>query len=243
MEQTNYRINPKISKMDLGVLLTKWLTADSLPFSTVETMGFQEFLLKTGVVSNIKEIPSESYLRKQILPDCHDYAKEQLLKEISKVEFASVQTDIWSDNFSRASYMTVILNYIDEEWVKQKANLKTAVMKESHTGKYIAEIMMQILDDYGLKCDNLVGVSDRGANVLKAFSTLKMRHNSCLGHAIHNLITVDGFKPLRNLKNILNKLGKVSKALQYKKQFLIAKVKNEKQLATIEEILDNGIVQ
>ncbi|CAG5047078.1 unnamed protein product [Parnassius apollo] len=69
---------------------------------------------------------------------------------------------------------------------------------------------------FGLDAKNIYAVTDAGSNVKRAVSLGNMEHHLCLGHALHNLVTVDGIDSVPEVKELVNKCKKIVKTVRYR---------------------------
>ncbi|KAG2175335.1 hypothetical protein INT44_007823 [Umbelopsis vinacea] len=58
-------------------------------------------------------------------------------------------------------YLSITAHWIDNEWKKREVEIRFELMTGLHTGEYLAEVFVKLLDDYGLlksiftiTCDN-----------------------------------------------------------------------------------------
>jgi len=87
----------------------------------------------------------------------------------------------------------------------------------SKTGEKISEEIWSILDKFGIHGKRIIPVTDAGANVKRAvdLSGFPEKH-LCLGHGLHNLVTVDGVKSNPLVEGLVQKCKKVVRAVRYR---------------------------
>ncbi len=73
--------------------VTFYITKDNLPIYSVEKQGFKHFVKS---FDERYKIPSRSYFSRTALPDLYSSTRQKVREEISKVQFFSATTDLWS---------------------------------------------------------------------------------------------------------------------------------------------------
>ncbi|CAG4937232.1 unnamed protein product [Parnassius apollo] len=68
---------------------------------------------------------------------------------------------------------------------------------------------------FGLDAKNIYAVTDAGSNVKRAVSLGNMEHHLYFGHALHNLVTVDGIDSVPEVKELVN-VKKIVKTVRYR---------------------------
>ncbi|XP_065831021.1 zinc finger BED domain-containing protein 4-like [Oscarella lobularis] len=110
-------------KRKIDDALIKMIALDLQPASVVEDTGFRHLV---HTLDPRYQLPSRRSLMRSQLPDLYDKIKANLKERISKVQFCSITTDLWTSRTTE-SYITVTCHFV-EEWVlrcKGSEKLKT----------------------------------------------------------------------------------------------------------------------
>ncbi|CAF1526944.1 unnamed protein product [Rotaria magnacalcarata] len=186
-------------KEQLGHQLTLMCCKDLLPFSIVDNEGFQDFLIANKVVSTKTEIPSRSILSpvnlNKIYNVCVEKTKEQMKLSTN---YPTITCDAWCDKYS----------------------LKTQPFDEAHTGEAIKDLISGVLTEFGINVNNVIVVSDKGANMRKAWRLLNIIHIFCVAHGIHNLLMKDCFPRMHYVSELFDKVQVIINKLRYRQHEL-----------------------
>ena len=88
--------------------------------------------------------------------------------------------------------MNITTHYIDTHWELKSYCLQTHYLPKDHTGENIAEVLAELLQQWELKDNKLVGITtDSGANIKLACALLNWTRLSCFGHNL-NLVVEKG---------------------------------------------------
>ncbi|CAF3969775.1 unnamed protein product [Adineta steineri] len=146
------------------------------------------------VVSSKSDIPSRTILSpinlNKIYDVCYQKTKERLK---SSIKFPTITCDIWSDKYKHRSYICFTIHFLDADLQYHHYNLQTLPFTESHTGLAIKDLFSVVLHEFGLSSYNIIGVSDQGSNMRKAWRLLSATHTYCIGHGVHNWLMKDCF--------------------------------------------------
>ncbi|CAF3773476.1 unnamed protein product, partial [Rotaria sp. Silwood1] len=99
-------------------------------------------------------------------------------------------------------------------------SLRTQPFNEAHTGESIKDLVSNVLNEFGINPNNVIVVSDKGANMRKAWRLLNVIHIFCAGHGIHNLLMKDCFHNMHYVSEILDKVQPISNKLRYRQHEL-----------------------
>ena len=119
--------------------------------------------------------------------------KEKVVKHEIRDYFnkwgGGITTDMWTDSYTQASYITVTAHYITDDWSLRERVLATREFDAElrHTGVNIKGAVDAILAEFGVETSKAVFVTDRGANVLAAMKDRK--HISCSDHMTNTALT------------------------------------------------------
>lgn len=112
---------------------------------------------------------------------------------------AALTTDLWTDSFKRISYMVMTMHFIDANVLRdQILCLVPLSFTQKKTGDYLASVTRVQLEKIGLFefSHKLVFVTDRGKNLINAFSLLNIDRLSCFDHLLNNTVQKVCIMPL-----------------------------------------------
>ncbi|CAF3381668.1 unnamed protein product [Rotaria socialis] len=186
-------------KEQLGHQLTLMCCKDLLPFSIVDNEGFQDFLIANKVVSKKTEIPSRSILSPVNLNKIYNVCVEKTKEKMKlSTKYPTITCDAWCDKYS----------------------LKTQPFDEAHTGEAIKDLISGVLTEFGINVHNVIVVSDKGANMRKAWRLLNVIHIFCVAHGIHNLLMKDCFPNMHYVSELFDKVQLIINKLRYRQHEL-----------------------
>ena len=193
------------SKM-LDKLITEMIITDNQPFTVVSDVGFKRFM---GAAAPQYSLKSEKYYRTEMLPEVYNKVVEKV-KALIQPENAghalSFTTDCWSGSIE--SLMSLTCHFIDNEWNRKQVVLNTKAMHGSHTGEYIRETFLGMLDDWKISKGRVALVlRDSGANMVKGMRLAEIPDLSCTAHSLQ-LVVNDGLSSQRAVTNIIAILKK-----------------------------------
>lgn len=101
--------------------------------------------------------------------------------------------DCWTDKYKKICYFGITLHFITEENDKLILNDRIMLIRELNAekkdGDYLRAKLYEYINEFGLMDyleKNIVFVSDRGTNIVKAVSAFKAIN--CFAHLIHNVV-------------------------------------------------------
>ena len=98
-------------------------------------------------------------------------------------------SDMWTEQFTQSSYITVTAHYITNDWQQAERILATREFDPDlrHTGANIKQVLLDICGEYQVDVANIVFVTDRGANMPAAVKDCS--HIACCDHVINTVLT------------------------------------------------------
>ena len=200
-------------KRKIDDALIKMIALDLQPASVVEDTGFRHLV---HTLDPRYQLPSRRSLMRSQLPDVYEKIKANLKERISKVQFCSITTDLWTSRTTE-SYITVTCHFVKER-VLQSVILETWHVPEAHTGDNLAAELKRIAQLWEID-EKIVGVvTDSAANIVLAVAKNRWKHLSCFAHVL-NLVVQHAIKAdsvvsdiLKNVELSLHFFIKVSKA-------------------------------
>ncbi len=164
--------------------IVNMVALDMRPVHVVECEGFRDLLrcLEPGYT-----IPSRKHVTK-LLRRKHDIGKEQLQAKLGKDAVSiALTTDIWTSSTTEA-YITVSAHYTSPCWELCSCVLGTPAFPEQHTGRAIADKLIEIVRGYSLSEKVSVVVHDQAANMELCLEILEVDQGwkslKCTAHCL-----------------------------------------------------------
>ena len=131
--------------------------------------------------------------------------RQALIEEINNGTFnVALTSDIWSGR-AKEDYLSVVIHYIDSDWVIQKRIIGFRLVDTLHTSTFISERILNVLIDYDLTERVIAVTLDNAAANTRAIDFLRplvkgfheeLFHQRCACHII-NLIVKSGLKRIQ----------------------------------------------
>uniref|UniRef100_UPI00358FB429 uncharacterized protein n=2 Tax=Myxine glutinosa TaxID=7769 RepID=UPI00358FB429 len=221
----------------LDTLITEMIATDNQPFPVVSDVGFQRLL---SVAEPKYSLKSDKYYCTEMLHSVHTNIVERIKTLISPENAGphmSFTTDCWSG--VSESLMSLTCHFIDDDWQRKQVVLNVKAMYGSHTGDYISEQFIGMLNQWDISRERVVLVlRDTGANLVKGMRLSEMPGFSCSAHTLQ-LVVNDGITNQRAVGDIISVLMRCATHFNHSG---LAK----KHLRAIQEELGlplNGIIQ
>jgi hypothetical protein len=203
LRKTPYdKANPKVEQ--LNNMLTEFICREGLPFRLLDSPFFKAFIAE---LDPRYELPTRQWLSAELMPSMHNKVKANIESGLRAAKSRALTTDMWTSS-SNDAYMGVTCHYIDADF-----NLHNKTLAVKHTpGKHDADaIAMQfktVLDDFGMANDHVYAVTDSGANVKKAMTTLlpQVKWRPCFAHTLQ--LVVNASLNHRSMAGISHMLAK-----------------------------------
>ncbi|KAK1901868.1 Zinc finger BED domain containing protein 4 [Dissostichus eleginoides] len=192
--------------IQMDKLITEMIVTDNRPFTLVSDVGFKRLMAPAEPRYALK---NEKYYRTVKLYDVHHKVVEKI-KALIQPENAghslSFTTDCWSG--STESLMTLTCHFIDNAWTRKQVVLNTKAMHGSHTGEYIGETFLGMLDDWKISKDRVaLLLRDSGATMVKGMRLAELPDLSCTAHSLQ-LVVIDGLSSQRAVIDVTAMLKK-----------------------------------
>ncbi|XP_035282910.1 zinc finger BED domain-containing protein 4-like [Anguilla anguilla] len=190
----------------LDKVITEMIVSDNQPFTVVSDAGFKRLM---AVAEPRYTLKSEKYYRTEMMEGIHHKVVEKI-KALVQPENAghslSFTTDCWSG--TTESLMSLTCHFIDNGWTRKQVVLNTKAMCESHTGEYIRETFLDMLDDWNISKDHVgLVLRDSGANMVKGMRLAELPDLSCTAHSLQ-LVVNDGLSSQRAVIDVIAMLKK-----------------------------------
>lgn len=190
--------DPRSVRIDAAV--TEMIAVDNQPFSVVSDIGFKRLVTLMEPRYRIKD---EKFYRTKMLDETYSrvLTKVKSLVKQDKAPFMAFTTDCWSG--TTESLMSLTGHFISEDWSRMQVMLNVKPMTGSHTGSYIQETFLKMLEDWDIAPERVVLVlRDGGANMVKGMTLAELPHVSCTAHTLQ-LIINDGLSSQRAVLDII----------------------------------------
>lgn len=197
--------NPKSIKIDY--LIAEMLALSDLPFQYVEQLGFRR--LMDHIVPNYV-LKGRKYFTELVCSELYDKVSSKIKSMLQDFEKVSFTSDIWSDSSSGVSLLSLTCHGITKDFQRKNIVLKAEVLEERHTGDYISEIFLSMLEEWGLEKQNVhCMVRDGGSNMKRACSLSKIHNIDCTAHQLH-LVVKEAIKKVDIISVLLAKCRKIA---------------------------------
>lgn len=198
--------DPRSKKID--TILREMIATDNLPFMFVSGVGFQRLVSAMEPRYNLK---TEKYYRTSMLENIVAKVEKKIKALISEDAgpFLSFTTDCWSGDTE--ALMSLTCHFIDDNWERKQVLLNVKTMSGSHTGEYIGDMFITMLNYWDISHERVVLVlRDSGANMVKGLRLVEIPDLSCSAHTLQ-LVVNDGINSQRVVLDINAKLKNIAK--------------------------------
>jgi hypothetical protein len=129
-----------------------------------------------------------------------------------------MSTDLWTDNFRKIPYITIVAHFTSSEWKCERFALLTRAFLNEHTGENIKRDLQSAVDEFNIKINANIPtiVSDQGSNVLLASKLMRWYQINCAAHVFNLVIVADGFKKIPAVMRMMKKCQDRALFLQFK---------------------------
>lgn len=101
--------------------------------------------------------------------------------------------------------MSLTCHFIDDHWERKQVVLNIKAMSGSHTGDYISELFLNMMDQWDINIERVVLVlRDSGANMVKGMRLAEIPDLSCSAHTLQ-LVVNEGISSQRAVGDIISK--------------------------------------
>ncbi|XP_041448201.1 zinc finger BED domain-containing protein 4-like [Drosophila obscura] len=196
------------------------MARDLLPFHTISHNGIKDFLTKYKVVVTADDIPHYKTLSTTALDDVYECVLKAVIRIVSGQKHFALTFDLWTDNYRRRSYITFTFHYLSPNFGMKHFTLETKYLSKSHSASNILTELQDVTQIYNLQMESNFVVTDQGSNIKKAINLGCLNNHFCLGHGLHNLLNVDGYNSVSEIKNLIVKCKSIVRALRFKTHVL-----------------------
>jgi hypothetical protein len=195
--------------------LTRIITFDMRPPHMMKGLGF---------LSAMKEIepsyvvPHPTTFTRTYIPEAYQEMKSLVIKKLEDSIHLTMSTDLWTDNFRKIPYITIVAHFTSSEWKCERFALLTRAFLNEHTGENIKRDLQSAVDEFNIKINANIPtiVSDQGSNVLLASKLMRWYQINCAAHVFNLVIVADGFKKIPAVMRMMKKCQDRALFLQFK---------------------------
>jgi hypothetical protein len=167
--------------MRIHRLVGELIAVDDQPFNVVNNEAFRRLI---SALEPRYSLPSDSYLRKTLIPDMYTMIRSKVAELIRPAGFVSFTTDAWTTAQSLDSLMSLTAHWIDNTWERRSAILNASHVHGSHTAANIASIMTSMLVNWKLEDRVHVVLRDNAKNVTKGMAEAGVDSLGCFAHTL-----------------------------------------------------------
>jgi hypothetical protein len=179
---------PAAVKSQMAAKIVRMCATDIRPFSVVQGQGFKAVAQKLISIGaqygcvNVDEILPCSTTVSRHLQSVVTASKSELCEKLRSAMNVGITTDGWTHTMTSQQYITTTVHFIDSNWNMHSHILATRLAYEKHTADYIKRFVGGILEEFGIKKEGNLFVTDNASNMKAAF-----REEIWVGCTGHNL--------------------------------------------------------
>ena len=190
--------DPRAKKLTYRV--AEMVALDCQPLSIVEDTGFIRLMTE---IEPQYVVPSRKHITDVILPSIMSGVTEEVVKELSSVQWYSFTTDIWSTEVSNDSLLSFTVHWLSEVFEKKEAVLHAHPLPGSHTGEMLCREYNTMLSNWNIDNEQVhLIVRDNASNMVKAMSDGDFEDLGCFAHTLQ-LVINDGILSQRVVIDLL----------------------------------------
>ena len=190
--------DPRTKKTNQKVL--QFIVQDNQPFSVVEDDGFIQLVAH---INPCYPVPSRKHITSLLDPE-YQRVKGLIQKDVNTATFVSFTTDIWTEDTTKHSFISLSAHWLDSEFVQRDYCLEGMHFPVAHTGENISGIMTNMLEDWQIDSDRWgVVVRDGASNAVKGSRLMNISSIHCTIHLLQ-LAVQDGVLNQSRVKTLVN---------------------------------------
>lgn len=177
---------------------------DTLPFRTVEKVGFLRFM---KLLSPLYKVPTRATINK-LIDEKYNSVSEVIKDKFLHVNGVSLTCDVWTETTNTQSFLGVTAHYIHNN-ILESSIIGVTDLHESHTADYLSKELTNICKTWNI--DTVVAVvSDNAANITCAIRSAfnLSKHLPCLAHTI-NLVVTKAISTTEDLNILLTNVKEI----------------------------------
>ena len=196
----------KSEEEELKRLCVSWITRSLRPIHIVEDGGLIQLVryvnsLKSEVVLPRRTCISDSIRR--VASDGRSRIKEKLQAEC---DYYCASTDIWTSR-STKSFIAFTVHFLTKNFDMVSLNLEVKAFGGKHSGERIAQMLSDIIMDWGLEKNRITFMlRDNAANGSAACNMMGVPSFGCIPHSMH-LVLAPLLFPKKNIRDVISGCG------------------------------------
>lgn len=198
----DHPISRRIDKSIMDLIIV-----DMLPYSIVEGSGFQRLNFEDPGASSRYRKKSEKFFRTTLMPETYERVKSKVFELVSKAEWISFTTDVWSNPTKTCSLLSFTAHFVVGP-KRLKVILGAMVLDEDHTGAVLADKLLELAREYHIEKKIHMAIRDNAANMGAATRIANFTALGCVAHTLQLVIHDALFKQVI-VKNIITKCRKI----------------------------------
>ncbi len=103
----------KKRKKDIARALTKIITVDMRPPHMMKGTGFRSAM---KVIEPNYVVPHPTTFTRTYVPEAYQEVKKIVFEKLKDAIHLNLSTDLWTDNFRKISYITIVAHFITSKW-------------------------------------------------------------------------------------------------------------------------------
>ncbi|XP_040573979.1 zinc finger BED domain-containing protein 4-like [Lepeophtheirus salmonis] len=128
------------------------ISVDLEQFSLVEDLGFNGLL--NNVCSNYR-VPSNKYIRDNIVTDIHQKVNNILQQEINSTKFISFTSDGWTATTTNTSFLSLTGHWIDDNFDQNTFVLRVVSFPSAHTAANISKCLEDTMTEFKISFEKI----------------------------------------------------------------------------------------
>lgn len=197
----DHEISRRIDKAIMDFLIV-----NMLPYTLVESEAFQRLNFTDPYAVQKYRFKSEKYFRTSLMPQTYENVKSKVQNLLTKCEWLSATTDIWTNAPKTCSLLSFTAHFIVDHQ-RIKVILGACVLEEDHTAQYIERKFTEIVSEWNLNGKIFLVLRDNAANMACAMHG-HYESIGCVSHTLQLVIKKTLFLD-EPIKDILNKSRKI----------------------------------
>nr|XP_018911921.1 PREDICTED: zinc finger BED domain-containing protein 1-like [Bemisia tabaci] len=195
--------NSKSSKLTDAIVYM--VAKDNLPFRSVEGVGFRKVM---HVAAPHYKVPDRKKIAK-LIEAKYETLRTKIQKVIDTLKIISLTTDIWQEEYTSKSYISLTGHYIDTNSGEMiSVVLGAEPLDSNHTAAYIVEVLDKILSEWSIPRSKIGGcAADNGANIACAVKDMfgERRYIPCFSHTL-NLAVCDSLEGIVEIQILVKRV-------------------------------------
>jgi len=161
---TKYNVKDPKQK-EVTEALIQYIAGDLLPFSTVESVNFKNFVEK---LDSRFQIPSRKHLSSKLIHEKAQEVRKILFENLKAADHICLTVDLWS-NRAMKGFLGITAHYL-LNWEMKSAMIACKRFKGRHTAENILHEYEECITSFDINDKIFCVISDNASNMVKAFN-------------------------------------------------------------------------